>query len=63
MSDIADFHTRESFEDLLQRAESNAHGDWDCNFVNDMRDRWDKYTMRTKITHSQLSQLERIAKE
>lgn len=63
MTDVADFHTKETFEDLLQRAEAAAHGDWDCSFVSDMRERWDKYKMRTSISHSQLSQLERIAKE
>jgi len=64
MQDVGDHgFTKAEFENLLKRAEAAAESDWDCNFIADIRENWDKYRFSTRLSLSQLNQINRIAKE
>ena len=59
---IADlFDDASEFDELLADAENNATSDWDMNFVDDLRNRYDKYGERMYLSERQLEILERIA--
>jgi hypothetical protein len=53
----------DGFDELLEEAEANVDlaRDWDCSFVSDMRDRYDRWGAGTFVSDAQLEQLERIA--
>lgn len=48
---------------LLVAAELNASNAWECEFVNNMRDNFEKYGERMTMTPLQRKQFNRIAKE
>jgi len=55
------FDDASEFDELLADAENNATSDWDMNFVDDLRNRYDKYGKRMYLSERQLEILERIA--
>lgn len=55
------FDDASEFDELLADAENNATSDWDMNFVDDLRNRYDKYGERMYLSERQLEILERIA--
>ena len=52
----------DDFEELLDQAESEASGQWEEQFVEDMRSRFDEYGPRMFISDKQVEILQRIAK-
>lgn len=52
---------RAGFIATLVMAELNACGQWEIDFTNDMRDRWEKEGDRLVITQLQQTTLRRIA--
>ena len=55
------FDDASEFDELLADAGNNATSDWDMNFVDDLRNRYDKYGERMYLSERQLEILERIA--
>ena len=55
------FDDASEFDELLADAENNATSDWDMNFVDDLRNRYDKYGERMYLSERKLEILERIA--
>lgn len=55
------FDDASEFDELLADAENNATSDWDMNFVDDLRNRYDKYGERMYLSERQLEILRRIA--
>lgn len=51
------------FLSLLVAAELNASNAWECEFVNNMRARFEEYGERMTMTPLQRKQFNRIAKE
>ena len=49
------------FNDLLEDAEAGADGDWETEFVDDLRNRYDEYGERMFLSDRQLEILRRIA--
>lgn len=50
-----------SFEDLLSEAESRAVRDWDTQFLDDIRSKFDEYGDDMYLSELQFEQVERIA--
>jgi hypothetical protein len=51
----------DNFDELLDDAESQASTDWEMDFVNDMRDKYDQYSDEMFVSEAQLEKLEKIA--
>jgi len=51
----------ETYEELLSDAEGQAETDWEVKFVNDMRERFDKYGPDAYVSDRQRERLEKIA--
>ena len=51
----------DNFYELLDEAESQASNDWEIDFVNDMRDKYDQYSDEMFVSEAQLEKLEKIA--
>jgi hypothetical protein len=59
---LSDFYPDENrFKLTLQAAEKLAEGDWAEKFVNDVRERYEKYGKNMWMTEKQFSALERIS--
>jgi hypothetical protein len=54
-------HEIDNFDELLDDAESQASSNWEMDFVNDMRDRYDQYNDEMFVSEAQLEKLEKIA--
>ena len=59
----SDYTDDEEFSDLINMASEKAHfgSEWERKFTADMKDRFDKYGMRTRVSEKQWSQLRRMA--
>lgn len=51
------------FKAILVAAELNARTEWECNFTNDIRARFEKYEHKLAMTPLQRKQLNRLAAE
>lgn len=51
------------FMALLVAAECNAYTEWECTFINSMRDRFEQYRERMQMTPLQRQQFDRLATE
>ena len=51
----------EEFEDLLEDADSNAGNEWERQFVDGIRGRFEKYGGDTFVSEKQIATLEKIA--
>jgi len=51
----------EEFEGLLVDADSNASTEWKRQFVDDIRERFEKYGGDTFVSEKQIATLEKIA--
>jgi hypothetical protein len=59
---VADlFDDIDEFETLLSDAEAGADSDWETDFVDDLRNRYDEHGERMYLSERQLEILERIA--
>ena len=58
---VADFYDYEEFEELLERADFSAIGEWEMNFVADMIDKFEQYGLNTYISDKQQEMLEKLA--
>jgi hypothetical protein len=59
---VADlFDDIDEFETLLSDAEAGADSDWETDFVDDVRNRYDEHGERMYLSERQLEILERIA--
>ena len=63
MSTVNDLMDEGTFADLLDAAEERAEGEWEENFVSDMRSRFYVYEERTYVSDRQMQILKRIAEE
>ena len=53
----------DDFDDLLEQAKSEASGQWEENFCDEMRAKYQEYGERMYISDKQLEILHRIAKD
>lgn len=51
----------DDFEELLELAESGAETDWEFEFTEDIREKFDKYRENMYLSDAQKESLERIA--
>ena len=51
----------EDFDEILSQAEMNASTGFECDFVNDIREKYDNYESEMFISEKQISTLEKIA--
>lgn len=63
MSQVQDNYDDDEFESLLSEAAMNSANDWECQFVADMRDKFEEYGRRMYLSESQQEHLERIASD
>jgi len=64
MSKVRDhFDDEADFERLLDDADRYAAGEWQEEFVSDLRDRFEEYGMGMYLSDRQLEILERIAND
>lgn len=55
------FGNEQKFLRVLAAAELNASTDWECEFTDSLRDRYEQYGANTQLSHLQHQQLVRIA--
>ena len=51
------------FMALLVAAECNAKTEWECQFINSMRERFEQYRERMQMTPLQRQQFDRLSTE
>ena len=52
----------DEFEELLESADSNASTEWEMQFVDDIRERSEKYGGDMFVSEKQIATLEKIAR-
>ena len=52
----------DEFDDLLADADSNAGNEWEMTFVDDIRERYEKYGGDTFVSEKQVEILNKIAR-
>lgn len=60
---VQDLYSESDFEELLDDAESNAANDWETQFVNDLKAKYEQFGRRMFLSIAQQEALERIAND
>lgn len=55
------FGNEQKFKRVLAAAELNASTDWECEFTDSLRERYEQYGERTQLSRLQYQQLNRLA--
>jgi hypothetical protein len=63
MSKVQDLYSESDFEELLDDAESNAANDWETQFVDDLKAKYEQFGRRMYLSPAQQEALERIAND
>lgn len=60
---VQDLYSESDFEELLDDAESNAANDWETQFVDDLKAKYEQFGRRMYLSPAQREALERIAND
>lgn len=60
---VLDLYSESDFEELLDDAESNAANDWETQFVDDLKAKYEQFGRRMFLSIAQQEALERIAND
>lgn len=60
---VQDLYSESDFEELLDDAESNAANDWETQFVDDLKAKYEQFGRRMFLSIAQQEALERIAND
>lgn len=58
-----ELYSESDFEELLDDAESNAANDWETQFVDDLKAKYEQFGRRMYLSPAQQEALERIAND
>ena len=63
MSKVQDLYSESDFEELLDDAEGNAANEWETQFVDDLKAKYEQFGRRMFLSSTQQETLERIAND